>query len=49
MRKTSRIEIRITEEKKQALIDLASKNNTTVGKLLNDLIDLVLEGGENDL
>ena len=47
MRKTSRIEIRITEEKKQALSDLAVKNNTTISKLLNELIDLVLEG-ENE-
>ena len=48
MRKTSRIEIRITEEKKLALSKLAENNNTTISKLLNDLIDLVLEGEKND-
>ena len=48
MRKTSRIEIRITEEKKLALSKLAENNNTTISKLLNDLIDLVLDGEKND-
>lgn len=41
--KTSRIEIRITEEKKIAITDIAKQNNTTVSKILNDLIDLVIQ------
>ena len=42
-----RIEIRVTEEKKKAITEFAKENNTTVSKILNDLIDLVLEG-KND-
>ena len=38
-----RIEIRTTEERKKALKDLANKNNITISKLLNDLIDLVIQ------
>lgn len=43
-----RIEIRVTEEKKKAITEFAKENNTTVSKILNDLIDLVLEGNLND-
>lgn len=38
-----RIEIRTTEERKRALKDFADKNNTTISKLLNDLIDLIIQ------
>lgn len=41
--KNSRIEIRIAEEKKKALTEFAKQNNTTISKLLNDLIDLVIQ------
>ena len=41
--KSSRIEIRIAEEKKKALTEFAKENNTTVSKILNYLIDLVIQ------
>lgn len=43
MCKTSRIEIRISEEKKAAITEIAKQSNTTVSKILNDLIDLVIQ------
>ena len=41
--KNARIEIRISEEKKKIISEFAKQNNTTVSKLLNDLIDLVIQ------
>lgn len=38
-----RIEIRVTEEKKKAISEIAKQNNTTVSRILNDLIDLVIQ------
>lgn len=38
-----RIEIRTTEERKKIIFEFAKNNNTTVSKLLNDLIDLLIE------
>lgn len=41
--KNSRIEIRISEEKKEIITKIAKKNNITVSKLLSELIDLVIQ------
>ncbi|HJG97224.1 MAG TPA: hypothetical protein K8V90_09000 [Romboutsia timonensis] len=38
-----RIEIRTTEQRKKAITEFAKQNNTTVSKILNDLIDLVIQ------
>ena len=38
-----RIEIRTTKEKKKALSEFAKENNTTVSKILNDLISLFIQ------
>lgn len=46
MRK-EKIEIRIDSERKSSIKDIAKKNNITVSKLLNDLIDLIIEENKN--
>lgn len=45
--KKEKIEIRIDSERKAIIKDIAKKNNITVSKLLNDLIDLIIEENKN--
>ena len=44
--KTTRIEIRITEQEKQQLKDYVEKNNTTISKLFREIIQKLIKGEE---
>ena len=44
--KTTRIEIRITEEEKQLLKNYVKENNTTISKLFRDFLQIIIKRGE---
>lgn len=44
--KTTRIEIRLTEEEKQQIKDYVNKNNTTISKLFREIIQKLIKGEE---
>lgn len=46
--KTTRIEIRITEQEKQQLKKYVSQHNTTVSKLFREIIKKLAEEEENN-
>lgn len=42
--KTTRIEIRLTEEEKEQIKNYVNKNNTTISKLFREIIQKLIKG-----